>query len=62
MDEMESRYGRDLDNNDIYIYNGIEFQVLHFGKNKSTFRIHGILADGYFHVIRIDPSHKFHKK
>lgn len=62
LDEMENRYGRDLDSDDILEYNGIKFQVLHFGKDRSTFRIHGILADSYFHVIRIDPKHKFHKK
>lgn len=60
-DEMESRYMRDPDTTDTYVIKNSDFPVYHFGKSGSAFRLHGILADGYFHITRIDPNHKVHK-
>jgi len=36
-----------------------EEHILHYGIASSKFRIHGYYVGSYFHVIRIDPSHKF---
>lgn len=60
-DEMENRYSRKNDSDDTYKINNSKFQIYHYGKDRSTFRLHGILADGLFHVIRIDSKHKVHK-
>ena len=35
-------------------------QVQHYGIT-DKFRLHGILVDGRFEVIRVDPNHKVHK-
>ena len=36
--------------------------VVHYGKNKSPFRIFGYYnQDGYFNITRIDPKHKTNK-
>ncbi|MGV8957632.1 MAG6450 family protein [Lactococcus lactis] len=41
---------------------GKERDILHYGKNNSSFRIHGYLNDdGYFVICKIDPNHKVHK-
>ena len=36
-------------------------QVYHY-KVDSTFRIHVVIEEGSFKVIRLDPKHKFHKE
>lgn len=41
---------------------GITRKVVHYGKDKKTFRIHGYYNDdGYFVIHKIDPTHKEHK-
>lgn len=39
------------------LYNGQ--QVIHYGVS-GTFRIHGVIENSRFKVIRLDPRHKFH--
>ena len=60
IDEFENRYIRPTDKTDIFYFNDNDFQIIHFGKNGSKFRIHGFYANGLFHVIRLDPNHQFH--
>lgn len=44
-----------------YIF-GKERDIIHYGKNNSSFRIHGYLNDdGYFVICKIDPNHRVHK-
>lgn len=44
------------------IINGIERDVMHFGRDNTTFRIHGYYnEDSYFVITKIDPNHKVHK-
>lgn len=52
--QVEDSYRRENDKNDKF--RGV--QVIHYGYD--DLRLHGILEDGYFVVIRIDPYHKFH--
>jgi len=40
------------------VYN--EMPVVHY-KVTDRFRLHGVVEDGEFCVIRLDPNHKFHK-
>lgn len=40
--------------------NGID--LLHYGKDRTTFRVHGYYdSKGYFNVYRLDLDHKYHK-
>lgn len=41
--------------------NGIERDVIHFGKNRNPFRIFGYYNQDYFVLNKIDPTHKVHK-
>ena len=36
-------------------------EMIHLGKDKSKFRLHGILYGMSFKIICIDPDHKIHK-
>ena len=55
-EQVERRYRRESDTNDTY--NGL--QVIHYGVGQ-TFRIHGVIENAQFVVLRIDPLHSFHK-
>ena len=42
---------------------GVKRDVVHYGKDKKPFRIHGYYNDdGYFVIYKIDPSHSVHKE
>lgn len=53
--QVDEQYARQPDKNDTY--NGK--QVYHYEVSHS-FRIHVINEDGQYHIIRLDPNHKFH--
>ncbi|PTK88619.1 MAG6450 family protein [Staphylococcus gallinarum] len=37
-------------------------EILHYGKDRKQFRIHGFYDDkGYFNILRLDLNHKYHK-
>lgn len=55
VDQVDKLYARRPDKNDEY--KGM--QVLHYGIT-DKFRIHVVLEDGYYKIIRLDPNHKFH--
>lgn len=41
---------------------GIKRRILHYGKDRSSFRVHGYYNDdGYFIIHKIDPNHKVNK-
>lgn len=42
--------------------NGTVQKVVHYGKNKKSFRIHGYYNEDYFVIYQIDPQHKKHKQ
>ena len=54
-DLVDKQYARKLDKNDEH--NG--FQVVHYAVSDS-FRIHGIVQNERFYVIRLDHNHKEH--
>ena len=54
--DVDSQYLRPNDKRDKYDGE----QMIHYEVNDG-FRIHGIIENGEFCVIRIDPNHKFHK-
>jgi len=57
--EVERRYLRKKDSN---IDEGEAENIIHYGKNGSTFRLFGYYnIDGYFVITRIDGKHKTHK-
>jgi hypothetical protein len=41
--------------------NGSERSIIHFGKDRDPFRIHGYYNNFYFVICKIDPKHKVHK-
>lgn len=42
---------------------GVKRDVVHYGKSRKPFRIHGYYnGDGYFVIYKIDPSHDVHKE
>lgn len=41
--------------------NGIERDVIHFGKDRNPFRIFGYYNQDYFVLNKIDPTHKVHR-
>lgn len=44
------------------IIQGIEREVVHYGKDRNPFRLHGYYnEDGYFVLHKIDPKHNVHK-
>ena len=54
--DAKELYERQPDALDVYN----EMPVVHY-KVTDRFRLHGVVEDGEFCVIRIDPNHKFHK-
>ncbi len=54
--QVDGRYLRQPDSTDVY--NGS--QVQHY-EVTPKFRIHGVLEDKRFEIIRLDPNHKKHK-
>lgn len=42
--------------------NGQDFDLMHYGKDQKPFRLFGYYLDGFFHIVKIDPKHKTHKK
>lgn len=67
--DVETKYGRKRDKNDIAIdteYNSEEFPIDHYSLSEDGIgniaRIHGYLRDGVFVVRRIDWGHHFHEK
>ena len=55
-EQVERRYRRKSDTNDTF---GGD-QVIHYGIGE-VFRIHGIIEEAQFVVLRLDPEHKYHK-
>ncbi len=55
-EQVERRYRRKSDTNDIFD----DDQVIHYGIGQ-VFRIHGIIEEARFVVLRLDPTHKYHK-
>lgn len=53
--EVDEKYSRVPDFTDVY--NGL--QVRHY-EVSDKFRIHVILENGVYYIIRLDPNHKFH--
>lgn len=60
-DEVDKKYKRSTDSNGGYDFEGENHQVYHYGPDNSPFRIHGILLEGFLHVLRIDCKHQYHK-
>lgn len=54
--QVDKLFRRQTDCSDFYEEN----QVQHYEVSKK-FRIHVILENGRYKVIRLDPNHKFHK-
>jgi len=54
--QVDMQFARKPDKNDNYKNE----QVLHYGVTDS-FRLHTILEEGRYVVIRLDPNHKVHK-
>lgn len=54
-EQVERRYRRKSDKADTFSGE----QVIHYGIS-DTFRLHGIIENGQFMVLRIDPRHKYH--
>ena len=55
-EQAERLYRRKSDTTDVFSGD----QVIHYGISE-VFRIHGVIQNGQFVVIRLDPMHKFHK-
>ena len=53
--QVDEQYARPPDKNDSYN----DRQVYHYEVAKS-FRIHVVNEDGQYHIIRLDPNHRFH--
>ena len=54
--QVDQSFARSSDSNDIYFGR----QVQHYEVTES-FRIHTVLEEGRYIVIRLDPNHKVHK-
>jgi len=54
--DVDKMYLRNTDSKDIFCGQ----QIIHYAVT-DVFRIHGIIEDSQFKVLRLDPSHKFHK-
>lgn len=54
-EQAERRYRRKSDTNDTLDGE----QIIHYGIGED-FRIHGIIDNAQFVVLRLDPNHKFH--
>lgn len=55
VNEVDKQYSRVSDSTDLY--NGL--QVRHY-EVSDKFRIHVVLENGVYYIIRLDPNHKFH--
>lgn len=53
--DVDRLYSKKPDKSDLY--NGM--QVLHYQVTDS-FRIHVVIEDGKYYIIRLDPNHRFH--
>lgn len=53
--DVDSQYKRTTDHNDSFH----DQDVIHYGLSNG-FRLHGIIENGRFKVIRIDPNHRVH--
>lgn len=41
--------------------NGIDYELIHFGKDRKKFRVFGYYnSDNYFVIKMLDPKHKYH--
>lgn len=56
-EQVERRYRRKSDTNDTFCGS----QVIHY-RIGEVFRIHGIIEEAQFVVLRLDPTHKYHKE
>lgn len=54
--QVDKLYARKPDKNDTY--NGM--RVYHYQVGEA-FRIHVVIEEGYYKIIRLDPNHKVHK-
>ena len=54
--DVDKQFKRKNDKNDSF-----EGQQVHHYEVSKKFRIHGIIEEGRFKVIRLDPNHKVHK-
>ena len=60
--EVDELYRRQDDKNDKVKINGVEYEIIHYGEKKKSFRLHGYYNSyGYFVIYRIDPDHKYHR-
>lgn len=57
--QVENTYKRKSDKNDYYIVGNTHHEIQHYRVN-DKFRIHGIILEGQFHVLKLDPNHKVH--
>ena len=55
-EQVERRYRRDSDTTDTY---GGE-QIIHYWVSES-FRVHGVIQNAQFVVLRLDPNHRVHR-
>ena len=54
-DQVDKSFRRPTDKNDTFN----DSQVIHHEVSKS-FRIHGVIENARFKVLRLDPNHKYH--
>ena len=59
--EVDKVYLRQSDKQDKAMVGEEEFQIVHYEVDQK-FRIHGIIIQGQFKLIRLDPEHKHHQK
>lgn len=60
--EVESLFLRNKGGKEFISIGDEEFQLVHFGKNRTKFRVFGYYdIDTNFVLTRIDPNHKTHK-
>lgn len=60
--EVETLFKRKRGNKYTMKINDKKFEIVHFGKDRSPFRIFGYYYKGYFVITRIDPKHSTHKE
>lgn len=59
--DVDNEYRRTRGPKDTITVDGIDYERIHFGKDRNPFRIFGYYNSGYFVLTRIDPKHKTHK-
>ena len=60
--QMDKMYLRKNGPKDSITINGVEYELIHYGKDRKPFRIFGYYnTDAYFVLTKIDPGHKVHK-